>query len=253
METTWLRRRLFLVSPSSQWWLHVETLTPQKSANLLQFCLPTTSDVSESLADLLQSAAGQVFSLPRCSMLSWRPMTVPFATVADARKLTGKSESTIKRLVREIVADPEHPDRREIEPSHEQVERLRAAGEPYVWRISTELLLRRFPLKERREPSGTVPAAAGPQSADLVVQVLQEQLRSKDEQFRSLEKQLDRKDEQIANLNERQRETNILMKELQQRLALAPPAAKTFSDAAPVEPSSKTAPRPGILRRLLGR
>lgn len=179
-------------------------------------------------------------------------MSDRWATVVEARKLTGKSESTIKRLVREIVADPEHPDRREIQPSHEEVERLRAAGEPYVWRISTALLLRRFPLKERPEV-GDTPAAAGTQSRDLVVQVLQEQLRSKDEQFRSLEKQLDRKDEQIANLNERQRETNILMKELQQRLALAPPVPKTLSDAAPVEPSSKTPPRPGILRRLLGR
>ena len=172
-------------------------------------------------------------------------------TVADARKLTGKSESTIKRLVREIAADPEHPDRREIQPSHEEVERLRAAGEPYVWWISTALLLRRFPLKERQEAAGT-PAAAWPQTGDFVVQVLQEQLRSKDEQFRSLEKQLDRKDEQIANLNERQRETNILMNELQRRLAIAPPTPGTFSDAATVEPSSKTAPQPGILRRLLG-
>ena len=55
------------------------------------------------------------------------------------------------------------------------------------------------------------------------MQVLQEQFKSKDEQMRTLEKQLDRKDDQIASLNERMRESNVLMRELQQRLAIAAP------------------------------
>jgi ATP-dependent 26S proteasome regulatory subunit len=53
--------------------------------------------------------------------------------------------------------------------------------------------------------------------------ILREQLASKDQQIRTLETQLDRKDEQIASLNERMRESNVLMRELQQRLAIAPP------------------------------
>ena len=41
------------------------------------------------------------------------------------------------------------------------------------------------------------------------------------------EEQLDRKDEQISNLNERMHESNVLMKELQERLAIAAPVALT--------------------------
>ena len=70
---------------------------------------------------------------------------------------------------------------------------------------------------------------------ELVMQVLQEQLKSKDEQMRTLEKQLDRKDDQIASLNERMRESNVLMRELQQRLAIAPPkpaAAEAFVESS---------------------
>jgi TolA-binding protein len=131
-----------------------------------------------------------------------------------------------------------------------------------VWTIDRELLLKRFPLKEREEAA---PAGGGPPAGELVAQVLQEQLRSKDEQIRTLEKQLDRKDEQIANLGERQRETNVLMRELQARLALAAPRApaSTVEEADAAEPplahrGQPTAPattppvRRNRLLRLLG-
>ena len=173
---------------------------------------------------------------PRACLLERKRQIVPLSrlrypiarmanglSVSEARKLTGKSESTIKRLVREITADPEHPDRRCIHPSHEEVERLKATGDRYTWSIAEELLLRRFP------PDVAVDSDAVPSSKTVpesVVSVLQEQLRSKDKQLRTLETQLDRKDEQIANLNERQRETNILMKSLQERLALDAPKTK---------------------------
>ncbi len=176
-------------------------------------------------------------------------------TVRQARQLSGKSESTIKRMVREIVADPNHPDRRGVHPNDEELQRLRAAGEPYVWRIDRELLLRRFPLKEEETPSGEAAAAGGRPPGDAVMGVLQEQLHSKDEQIRTLEKQLDRKDEQIANLGERQRETNVLMRELQQRLALAPPSASAAPDGEAPARASQNVQRPpkkGRLRRLLG-
>ncbi len=148
-------------------------------------------------------------------------------TVSEAREFTGKSESTIKRLLREITGDPQHADRSYILPSAEEVERRKGAKEPYAWKIDRQLLLRRFPQDDPAESGGG--AARGPVIApvELVMQVLQEQLRSKDEQMRTLEKQLDRKDDQIASLNERMRESNVLMRELQQRLAIAPPKPAT--------------------------
>jgi pimeloyl-ACP methyl ester carboxylesterase len=54
--------------------------------------------------------------------------------------------------------------------------------------------------------------------------------------------QLDRKDGQISNLNERMRESNILMKELQQKLAIAAPAAPADpSTPIDAEPAAKAA------------
>lgn len=113
-------------------------------------------------------------------------------SVSQACKLVGKSESTIKRMVREIARDPAHPDRGLISPSHEEVEARRAVRKPYAWRISEELLLRRFPPPQTDGPP-TPPPASGPPDAQLIVSVLQEQLQSKDEQIRTLEGQLDRK------------------------------------------------------------
>lgn len=144
-------------------------------------------------------------------------------SVSEAREFTGKSESTIKRLLREIVDDPQHVDRLFILPPAGEVQLRKAVKEPYVWKFDRQLLLRRFPQGDAAENGGV--ATGGPASThtELVMQVLQEQLRSKDEQMRTLEKQLDRKDNQIASLNERMRESNVLMRELQQRFAIAAP------------------------------
>ena len=173
----------------------------------------------------------------RCGYPLFPPMD-QHLSVSEAREFTGKSESTIKRLLREIVADPQHVDRLFILPSAEEVERRKTAKEPYVWKIDRQLLMRRFPQEDAAESGGVTDGGPVMTHVELVMQVLQEQLKSKDEQMRTLEKQLDRKDDQIASLNERMRESNVLMRELQQRLAIAPPKPATAE--AFVESSERT-------------
>ncbi len=152
-----------------------------------------------------------------------------FLTVKEAMKLVEKSESTIKRLLREITTDADHADRGLIQPSHEDVEERRAAGEPYIWKIARELLERRYPQHAAKEKGTGEKETEAPSAAagDAIVNVLREQLQSKDRQIETLQKQLDKKDDQISNQNERMRETNILMKDLQQRLSISAPAAPT--------------------------
>jgi hypothetical protein len=94
-------------------------------------------------------------------------------TVKEAVRLTGKSESTIKRLIREIVNDPGHPDRGFILPPHDDVERRRQAMEPYVWKLDRQLLLRRFLLLQenllaKRSHPGIRVAAIGDRHARLL-------------------------------------------------------------------------------------
>ncbi|MCA8995166.1 MAG: hypothetical protein KDA88_24530, partial [Planctomycetaceae bacterium] len=64
-----------------------------------------------------------------------------FLTVKDAAAFVGKSESTIKRLIHDVVQTVGHPDRESIQPSVDELAAKRAAGELYAWRIEREFLL----------------------------------------------------------------------------------------------------------------
>ena len=154
-------------------------------------------------------------------------------SVSDARKLTGKSESTIKRMIREITVDENHEDRGLIEPSHEELERRKAEKEPYVWKIAKSLLEKRYPVHDSgQEPGhdgihGVGDSTINDMVQSQLIELLQTQLAGKDDQLKTLEVQLDRKDEQISNLNERMKESNVLMQTLQKRLELLPAKDET--------------------------
>ena len=154
-------------------------------------------------------------------------------SVGEARKLTGKSESTIKRMIREITADENHEDRGLIEPSHEELERRKAEKEPYVWKITNSLLKKRYPVHDPDQDTGhggshgVGDSTNNDISQSKLIELLQTQLSGKDDQLKTLEVQLDRKDEQISNLNDRMRESNVLMQTLQKRLELLPAGDET--------------------------
>jgi hypothetical protein len=165
-------------------------------------------------------------------------------TLAEARDLTGKSESTIKRKIHDVTSDPAHPDRPLILPPADEVERRKASREPYAWKVNRSLLLRWFPPDE----SASKPAGGGDRAAtanDAVIEVLRQQLHSKDQQIETLSKQLDRKDEQITALNERQREFNVLMGQLQERLAIAGPRAAGAEPILASEPAATPTSKAG--------
>jgi len=71
----------------------------------------------------------------------------PFLTVKEASQLTGKSTSSIRRVIYPIIHDDGHADRPHIQPSVEEVRRLRMKGENFPWRLSEELLRRELPAK----------------------------------------------------------------------------------------------------------
>ena len=146
-----------------------------------------------------------------------------FLTVKEAVKLIGKSESTIKRILREMSSRPDHPDRSSVIPDAAELTRRKEAGEPYVWKIEKSFLERRFEPKRKDAESDSSPQSHPVD--DAIIAVLREQLQSKDRQIETLERQLDKKDEQIGDYNERMKETNVLMRELQRRLAIPSPAS----------------------------
>lgn len=185
-----------------------------------------------------------------------------FFTVKDAARKTGKSPSSIRRIIYPILRDPQHPDRAHIEPNVDEARELRIRGESFAWRVSEELLDRAFPpgsqVEQGKEPKG------GTHDADLV-SMLRRELEIKNQQISQHAELISRQMELLTGLSERLREGNILMGTLQQRLALAeknvvPPVA----DASPAQsaepkpapakkiPADKKAKKRGFLSRLFG-
>ncbi len=135
-------------------------------------------------------------------------------TVKEATQFTGKSESTIKRLIREVVNEPQHQDRRYILPTHDELEQRKAAGEPYAWKIDKVLLLSRFPEQSTAGKSQAPSDDSPPQSSgssDRIITVLEKTVAM-------LEAELGEKNKQITAFQERQREQNLLLKNLHEQL-----------------------------------
>ena len=178
-----------------------------------------------------------------------------FLTISEAEKFTGKSRSTLRRYIDGIVKAENAPDRHLLRPTREEVIALRDQTQPFAWKISEELLRRQF-LKpdpsaaEGKQGTGALP---GSDSARLVT-VLEKSIAI-------LERELTEKNTQIAAMNERMRESNILMKDLQQRLTLPPgksAESQTVDDARhepivqPNRPGESPAPEKRRFRWFFG-
>ena len=160
-------------------------------------------------------------------------MDTPFITIAEATEKTGRSASTIRRLIRTITETASHPDRDAIEPDIKKVTALKKKGENFTWKIREDIVLKNFegaPLAEKK---------SNLESKITILDILQKELGLKNQQ---IEKQW----EVIHALNDRLREGNILMGSLQKRLG--PPASESqnesIMDASTVKPSSESSDQP---------
>jgi putative protein kinase ArgK-like GTPase of G3E family len=170
-------------------------------------------------------------------------MDTPMLTIAEAVEKTGRSASTIRRIIRTITDAPSHEDRDGIVPNAKEAAAFKKKGENFTWKIREDILMKH---------SASAPKDAKKPNMERteIVQMLQKELTLKNQQ---IEKQLD----VIQSLNERLREGNILMGSLQKHLAL-PQGDQPQSEGSPVmasatssAPKADTAAKPakkGILR-----
>ncbi len=153
------------------------------------------------------------------------PSTLPssamqFYTVKEAARRTGKSPSSIRRILYPILRDPAHPDRSHIEPGIEEAQQLRLRGDSFAWRVSDDLLSRALPEASPEQGREHAKAqATSSQESDLVA-VLRRELEIKNQQITQHAELVSRQMELLNALSERLREGNILMASLQQRLTL---------------------------------
>lgn len=157
-------------------------------------------------------------------------MDTPFLSISEAAEKTGRSLSTIRRLIKSIADSDAHPDRSAIQPTPKDVAALKKKDENFAWKIREDVLLREFKgaLKEAKKETA--------EAKSDILGILQKELELKNQQ---IEKQW----EVIHALNDRLREGNILMGSLQKRLALPEPQEVSpivdASSSSSKEPSSK--------------
>lgn len=175
-----------------------------------------------------------------------------FLTVKEAAQLTGKSPSSIRRIIYPILEDSRHPDRHHIEPDVATAKALRIKGENFAWKVSEELLRREVPadaVRPAADPKSAARVASDPSAAALL-EILRKQLDIKDQQIAT-------QSELIRGMSERLREGNILIGTLQQQLSPPKSPASDQKDAvvadAPPAREQGSAPTKaqGMLRKIL--
>jgi hypothetical protein len=167
-------------------------------------------------------------------------------TIREAADATGHSTHKIRRLIKAIADDPKHPDRSHVEPNPIDVERLLSEGVQFTWRISEESV--------RRQLGDTPPPMASRESGAAesgeMFALLQRAMAAKDSAEAKLFDQLKTKDDQIAglqqtvtSLNERLRESNVLMASVQRQLPEGKRATAGMLKADESRPATATAKR----------
>ena len=178
-----------------------------------------------------------------------------FHTVKEAAAITGKSPSSIRRVIYPIIQNEQHPDRSHIHPTPDEVRSLRMQGVTFGWQISDELLRREIPDEPAAEQgSGRPnPAPAFSGQSDIIA-MLQAELTIKNEQIATQSRMLSQQMELISGLSERLREGNLLIGSLQQQLRLGdgtPTGKGSFvaADVADAKPSPTPAPQKPSTRK----
>lgn len=188
-----------------------------------------------------------------------------FLTVKEAARRSGKSPSSIRRIIYPIIQDDGHADRDHIQPSVEDALKLRMKGENFPWRLSEELLRREVPMEAGAE-KGTMASAHRESAHDgyELLAMLRRELDIKNQQFTQHAELIAKQMELISGLSERLREGNILIGSLQQRLALTDGRERPTADVTVAKPAGtspergKTKPREAaqpkkrFFRRLFG-
>ncbi len=167
-----------------------------------------------------------------------------FLTVKEAARRTGRSPSSIRRLIYPILHDDSHPDRAHVEPNPAEAVRLRTKGEAFAWQVSEDFLLKQMPPDDNAEKGTDAPGSRPAHTADPeLVAMLRRELDIKNEQITQYIQANSKLMDTINSLTERLREGNILMGSLQQQLQLADGRGVTTA-AEPVKAKRATATRP---------
>ena len=167
-------------------------------------------------------------------------------TVNEAAKLTGKSPSSIRRVIYPIIHDDNHPDRQHIEPTIDDVRKLRLKGENFAWRISEDLLRREVTIETAKPTDDERNDSQLRTTGDVeLLAMLRRELDIKNQQITQQSEMLVKQMDLISGLSDRLREGNILIGSLQKQLALPDGFHRTDSDVVDAKSSAPTVTEKG--------
>ena len=170
----------------------------------------------------------------------------PFLSVKDAARLTGKSPSSIRRIIYPIIHDDAHLDRAQIQPSVEDAMQLRMKGENFAWRLSEELLRRQVPVDAGSVKGNPLSSQKTSAHADGdLLAMLRRELEIKNQQIGQQSELISKQMELISGLSERLREGNVLIGSLQQHLALPEGRSENRSISVKAKRAASTTPEKG--------
>lgn len=143
------------------------------------------------------------------------PRASEFLSIKDAAEHYRKAQITIRRFVRSVLQKEKGKERLLIRPLPKEATKLKRGHIPFSYTIAEGLLEKHFGFAGgERAKEGSVDEVRA--LLEKMNMSLTDQLKVKDGQIRTLAQAID-------DLSERQRETNILMKGLQEGLLLAGP------------------------------
>ena len=133
-------------------------------------------------------------------------MNEDFITIREATELTGKARITIRRLIKDLLLKDN--------PEATQMIRKEQTGEGFIYKISKAFLLKELEISEPDKPVKEQEKKEPAEPQGIIKEVLgalKEQLKVKDKQIEGLGNKID-------NLIERDRETNIILNRLQEKV-----------------------------------
>jgi len=175
-------------------------------------------------------------------------MSDNFITIRQATELTGKADITIRRLIKHLI--------KQGNPEITQMIRRKHAGKNFIYKINKDLLLKELnisepaqEIKEKKEFLDTreKEQTKAPEIAEVlsvkneIINLLKGELYKKDGQLKTKDWQIGSLGKKIDNLIERDHETNVILKGLQDRVFMLESPKKP--QEAEIETEAKKEPQ----------
>ncbi|MBM3227308.1 hypothetical protein FJZ27_00365 [Candidatus Peribacteria bacterium] len=153
--------------------------------------------------------------------------TAPYISIKEASIRYQKAEITIRRFVRSVLEQEKCAERTMIHPLPSEAVKLKKQKKPFAYTISEDLLKKQYGEGSASSASHGSGHGSYMHLLERTNRNLEDQMKVKDEQIRVLAQAID-------GLSERQRETNVLMKGLQERFFLSAPKEEIVEGVAEI-------------------